>query len=185
MRYEIQEDTLAENPRAGCDHLGTILYTSHRYLLGDRRVHVDEIRQVERGDGNIVLPVYAYVHSGVWLSTSPFTCPWDSGQCGIIYATEEEALKRFAKDEMTPELGKLVEEALKAEVEAFSRYLAGEVLVWIVLDDDGNVIDSCGGYYDREHAEADAKASLGNYLHERGRKSEIEVTCLGEEVGAQ
>ncbi len=184
MEYEIQQDDAAENPRAEFDHLGTILYTSHRYLLGDRKTEVGEIHQVERDGNNIVLPVYAYIHSGVTLSTNSFGCPWDSGQCGIIYATKEDALKWFGKDEMTPELGKLVEETLKKEVEEFSLYLSGGVLAWVVRDSAGDILESVGGYYDRECAEADAKAALEGYLHKRGRKNEIEVTCLGEPEGA-
>lgn len=180
MEYEIRQDEAADNPRTEWDHLGTILYTSHRYLLGDRRVAADEIDQVVHDNDNICLPVYAYIHGGVALSTGPFTCPWDSGQCGVIYTTKAKALEWYDKEELTPELVDKAMHDLKAEVEELNQYFGGEVVEWVMLDDDGSIVDSCGGYYDREHAEADAKASLAIYMNERAKRNEIEVTCLGE-----
>ena len=33
--------------------------------------------------------VYKYEHGGIALSTSPFNCPWDSGQIGYIYMLKD------------------------------------------------------------------------------------------------
>ena len=36
-----------------------------------------------------------------------------------------------------------------------------------IEDEDGNVFDSCGGYYDEEQLINDAKASIDGYLSEK------------------
>lgn len=45
----------------------------------------------------VILPLYYYSHSGESISTTPFSCPFDSGKCGYIYArigqSEEETEK--------------------------------------------------------------------------------------------
>jgi hypothetical protein len=45
--------------------------------------------------GCIVLPVYMYDHSGTALSTTPFSCRWDSGQVGYIYVDYTDIRKVY------------------------------------------------------------------------------------------
>jgi hypothetical protein len=139
------------------DNLGTIVYTSHRYYLGDERVTPDEIAELEAREDVIALPVYAYIHGGVSLSTGPFGCRWDSGQCGIVYV-EHDAVRREYKAE-PDEVRDRVLDVLRAEVDTFSRYLGGEV-VGYVIELDGEPVESCWGYYDVEDAIAQAKAEV-------------------------
>ena len=164
MKYEIVHDDDPLNPRTEYENAGTILYTSSNYQLGDRRVTADEINAIANDDSMLVLPVYAHIHSGILLSTSPFGDPWDSGQCGIIYMTKEAA-KEWPDEEAALA-------TLKSEVETFSIYLAGDVLGWVITNDHGNVVDSCCGYYRREDAEQDARQSLACYQAEQAKKNE-------------
>lgn len=55
-------------------------------------------------DKYIILPLFLYDHSGITISTGPFSCPWDSGQVGWIYAEKK----------------KLIEETGYTEAELFS-----------------------------------------------------------------
>ena len=55
-------------------------------------------------DKYVILPLYLYDHSGITMSTSVFSCPWDSGQVGWIYAEKK----------------KLIEETGYTEAELFS-----------------------------------------------------------------
>lgn len=41
----------------------------------------------------VILPVYLYDHSYLSISTTKFSCQWDSGQVGWIYATKEKFIK--------------------------------------------------------------------------------------------
>ncbi len=37
----------------------------------------------------VILPLYLYDHGGITMRTNPFSCPWDSGQVGWIYAPKK------------------------------------------------------------------------------------------------
>ena len=40
----------------------------------------------------VLLPLYLYDHSGITMSTKPFSCRWDSGHVGWIYCTKERLI---------------------------------------------------------------------------------------------
>ena len=49
-----------------------------------------EFRSIVEALGKyVILPLYLYDHSGITMSTGPFSCPWDSGQVGWIYASKK------------------------------------------------------------------------------------------------
>ena len=70
-----------------------------------------------------VLPLYLYDHSGITMSTYPFSCQWDSGQVG--YA----ALSRWGY-RLSVNKGKFdksnAEDIIRSEVNAYDEYLKGE-----------------------------------------------------------
>jgi hypothetical protein len=145
------------NPRKDFDHLGKILYVSSRYELGDEQKDTDTIQEIAERNDVIALPVYAYIHSGVVLGTSEFSCRWDSGQSGIIYCEVEDAKKEYPNLE-DAEFDKVVRERLKAEVEEFSKYLSGEVYGFVITEPTGIQEHSCWGFYSLDDCIADAKA---------------------------
>jgi hypothetical protein len=110
----------------------------------------------------IILPVYLYDHSGLTLSTSPFSCPWDSGQVGYIYIPMLTARREYPGLD-GDDLRNRAIKTLKAEVEEYSAYLAGEVYGWFIKDDVGETLDSCWGYYGYLHAEQEAKEVLQHW----------------------
>lgn len=148
----IVQDENPQNPRDD-ENLGKILYTSSRYVLGDKQVSSDEIEEITKRDDVIWLPVYAYIHSGVVLSTGAFGDRFDSGQCGIIYCTREAA-KEYSQSEDA------ISELLKMEVDIFSKFLSGEVYGFVLEDEDGIEIDSCYGFYDIEGAVSEASECI-------------------------
>jgi len=42
-------------------------------------------------------PVYAYIHGGITVSLNPFSCHWDSGQLGYIWASDKDFAERQIK----------------------------------------------------------------------------------------
>jgi hypothetical protein len=160
MKIEIVHDIDPINPRKEFDHLGTMLYTSSRYLLGDKCVSASEIEEAVKDPSMITLPVYAYIHSGVVLSTGPFTCPWDSGQCGIIYVSKYKVREDWKVKRISPKLHATILNCLQSEVQEFSDYLAGEVFGYRILDDDGAEVDSCWGFYGHQNAQESAEDAL-------------------------
>lgn len=175
LRIEIHTDDDPQSPREW-DNLGEILYTSSRYVLGDRKVDTDEIESICKNPDMVWLPVYAYIHSGVTVNTTGFSCPWDSGQCGIIYTTKEKVLANWNRQRLTDKLRKRAEDLLKAEIEDYDKYLQGDVYGYKVLRECncphcGNTepeeLDACWGYYDLDYVREEGMSVAEYHLNER------------------
>ena len=136
--------------------LGKIYYVKgSRYRLGTVAADAGRMRKINNdiATGELVgLPVYAYVHSGTQLSTTPFSCPFDSGPTGFIACSREDAKDWFGKD--VPE--ERVLEVLRSEVEEFSKFLQGDVYV-ITIYVDGKEEETIGGFYGFDYAVEEAK----------------------------
>lgn len=94
----------------------------------------------------IILPVYMYDHSGITLNTTGFSCGWDSGEVGYIAVTKREAKKQFKKYEKAIDY-------LNGIVKLIDDYVTGNVFCFSIEDENGNVIDSCGGFYGSDFEE--------------------------------
>jgi hypothetical protein len=169
MKLKIEIDTDPLSPRE-YDNLGTILYTSSRHTLGDRRTSVDEIENIENDPDYVCLPVYAYIHGETRLSTQPFGNRFDSGRCGLIYASKAKVLREFGTNELTPDVIQRARGAMEIEIDMYSRYLSGEVYGYVIEGFNGECVDSCWGFDSREAAEAEGEASRIAHLREYERK---------------
>ncbi len=119
-----------------------------RYTLGSKAVTDTEMdRAFKRvNSGELYgLPVYAYVHGSVALSSKPFSCPWDSGLSGIAVASKGD----FSSEEEA-------HKAIRQFLEEYTSYLNGGACGYIIEDEDGNQIDSCWGYYTQQDCEEQA-----------------------------
>lgn len=159
MKLNIVTDQDPENPRLGFT-FGTIYYSSYRYILGDQQVSKDRIEEIIKDEDMVYLPVYAYIHSGVALNTTGFSCPWDSGMSGIIAVSKDDIRKEFNVKRITKSVMDKVNNLLKCEVDTFSKYLNGEVYGFEVVDESGNIVDSCYGFYSEEDAISQGNDSL-------------------------
>jgi hypothetical protein len=99
-------------------------------------------------DAAVVLPLYLYDHSGITMNTRGFSCPWDSGRVGIIYATRKDVRENYGVKRCTEAVLARARELLEAEVKEYDRYLTGEIYGFRIEDPDGEDVDSCWGYYD-------------------------------------
>jgi hypothetical protein len=145
---EVEQDHDPLNPRKEWDNLGTMVCKHSRYNLGD----TDEI--VDSYEDCIILPLYLYDHSGITISTSPFSCPWDSGQVGIIWV--KKGTEGMSDEELTA--------ALESEVETYDDYLTGNCWGYSIEDSSGEILDSCWGYLgDEEYCISEMKAAGKGY----------------------
>lgn len=167
LRVLIEQDCDPRSP-AEWDNVGEIAYVSNRYTLGTEHVSRDRLDEIAAGIGSgelIGLPVFAYVHSGAIIraaENNPFHCPWDSGQSGFVYCTRERAVQEFGLPEKVAR-----REALRAmvnEVETFSQYLQGDVYGYQIMRGN-DVVDSCWGLYDLDHAVKTAKEAAEALCH--------------------
>ena len=152
-------------PGPGDCMLGKIYYVKgSRYLLGTEAVSKESMQDIQEGiaSGELVgLPVYAYIHSGTQLSTTPFSCPFDSGPAGFIACSHEDITSRFGEHHC-----KSTEEVLgvlRSEVEEFSKFLQGDVYS-ITIYVDGKEEETIGGFYGFDYAVEEAKVMAEGFV---------------------
>jgi len=171
---EIWNDECPLNPRVDYDNIGTMVYKHRNYTLGDEEIEdpidflntllvnpiaeddieysnafMESIQALVEVEANyIILPVYIYEHGGITISTGSFSCQWDSGQCGYIYAHKDkvnEFGQSWIDEYHDGDPIKALTAVLKGEVETFAQYLEGAVYGFTTGD------DSCGGFFGYDH----------------------------------
>jgi len=164
---EIHTDDSPKSPRE-YDNIGVMVCFHKRESPGDNHEYTftdfnswDELQQQIETDHKItcILPLYLMDHSGLSISTSPFGCPWDSGQIGFIYCTAEAAKADFgdwaeSSPDNTEQISERICKRLIAEVKLYDQYLSGDVYGFILrgppcekCGGEGKDIDSCWGFY--------------------------------------
>lgn len=101
----------------------------------------------------VCLPLYLYDHSGITISTSSFSCRWDSGQVGHIFCSTSKILEEYG--DVSPETLEKVSKVLEGEVEVYDQYITGDVYGFRVVKksicDHGHEHeedeDSCWGFF--------------------------------------
>ena len=183
---EIEQDTMAESPREW-DNLGTMVCFHGGYDLGDKHNydHQDylgwdemEADIVRRENVGVILPLYLYDHSGITIATTPFSCPWDSGQIGFIFVSKEKMREEYGYKRVSQDLKKRVAEFLRLEVETYDKYLTGDVYFYRITNTKTDEqIDSCGGYFGEEDCLSEAEGVVHHYISkekENGVQLELE-----------
>jgi hypothetical protein len=177
---EIFPDNEPDNPR-NWDNLGTMICFHGRYDLGEKHGYDhkdysgwDELEKVIVKDNNVgvILPLYLYDHSGITISTTPFSCPWDSGKIGFICVSKEKILEEFGGKIVTKKLKEGVEKILKAEVLTYDQYLRGDIYRYkiskVTTCDQGNEhkeeIDSSWGFYGQDECMEEAERIVQCYM---------------------
>lgn len=188
LTINVAYDSNPGSPRED-DNLGTMLCMHRRYTLGDENA-LDTLREAVRDSsayrpgwedtfdfddggalahlaenrcGFVVLPIYMYDHSGITINTTGFSCPWDSGQLGIIFVSADDIRAEYSVKRISKQLRERVTGYLRAEVATYDQFLRGEVWGWFIEDSEELYIDSCWGYYDLKSVEADVKEAIGNF----------------------
>lgn len=159
----IYYDNDAESPRSW-DNLGTI-YSNHRdynpddhsieeLLNDDGRLDEDELSKYF-----IWLPVYAYIHSGITVSTGhgyPYNDRWDSGLFGIIAVSKERVKKEYGWKIITQKRREQIEKYLDGEIETLDQWYTGDVYGYeTVIPEEcelnlPQIDDSCWGFFGDE-----------------------------------
>jgi hypothetical protein len=164
---KILPDDSPLNPRDD-DNIGTMICFHPRYTLGDKHdfKHGDYSTEDELleaiaekyGKNPVLLPLYLYDHSCITISTSPVSCPWDSGKIGYIVCSREKAIKEYGKKIFTPKIKRLIIANLLAEVKTYDLYLTGGFVGYTITDKSGELTDSCWGFDDADYALSQAKS---------------------------
>lgn len=139
------------NPRMEWDNLCTMICFHRRYNLGDKHNHTPEtIADMLEWNKKTIFyrPLYLYDHSGITISTAPFSCRWDSGQVGWIYVERDKFLKEFGFKKMTKKAKERLEELFVGETKVYDDYLTGNVYGFVVEEPESETcVDSCWGFF--------------------------------------
>lgn len=171
LTVRIERDDHSESPRVDRDNLGTLVIWHPRYRLGDAGPHEcpenpgDFVAWATR-ENAVWLPVYLYDHSGLAVSTTPFSCPWDSAQVGFIYATVDHMRATYCVKRVTEARRFDAANDLKAQVEELNQFLTGDIWGYVIEDADGEHVESCWGLYGIDYAKEEAARALRDHLEE-------------------
>ena len=160
------QDYEIENPREGLEYNRVKLYGAYgRETIGDEYTTPDRLagilstllgvdddyslrELVELADASnrlFVAPFYMLVHSGWTVSTHPFGDVWDSGVAGYGVVCRDDIKDIVFKD--AEEFKTWAQKCFEQEIEVYDDYLTGNCWSYAIEDEDGLVIDSCGGFY--------------------------------------
>jgi hypothetical protein len=173
------------------DNLGKMICWHSRYTLGDVKLlenyseskecrlsnltencngwdEVEEVLTKEFG-AVVILPLFLYDHSGISMRTYSHGqhAGWDGGYVGFIYATKADILKEFNVKRITKAIKTKVEKILTSEVETYSQYLEGDVYFFNIADADGEIVESCGGFYGMEAVKEEVNSQIDYLVKER------------------
>ena len=179
-KLEIFDDLNPCSPRE-FDNLGTMVCFHRRYNLGDETEHKssdfsswEELENYLYKEENalIAVPVFMYDHSGLWINTTGFSCPWDSGQIGYIYISKEKVRREYSCKRISKKLKKMIREMLCSEVDLYNDYLSGNVYGFTLTDkENAEEIDSSCGFYGTDYIEN----GIFDYVSSYFTKTELEA----------
>jgi len=146
---EIYQDEADFSPREW-ENICVMHLGHRRYAFGDKNYSsFEEIQAVEReakAKGDICIPMYMYDHSGIALSLSnasyPFNDRWDAGRCGFMQVQKSEIMANWGKKNWTKKLREKALEVAEGEIKEMNSYLCGEIYRYDI--DNGE--ESCGGF---------------------------------------
>lgn len=147
----ILQDECSENPRDWGTNLTEMVCFHNRYNLGDHHElrHEDfnsweevEAHLLDTEDIIAIKPLYLYDHSGLSISTSPFSCRWDSGQIGFIFVARHTIVDHFGEIDNMEEVA---ENVINEELELYKAYVSGDVFCAQLIE-DGEEVDFTGGF---------------------------------------
>ena len=179
-KLEIFDDLNPCSPRE-FDNLGTMVCFHRRYNLGDetelKSSDFSSWEELESylyktEDALTAIPVFMYDHSGLWINTTGFSCPWDSAQVGYIYISKEKVRREYSCKRISKKLKKIISEMLCSEVDLYNDYLSGNVYGFTLTDkENAEEIDSSYGFYGTDYIEN----GIFDYVSSYFTKAELEA----------
>ena len=171
-----EQDNMPINPRENDCNYCTICYIRNRYLgsskydndmdftdSNDLNDYLTELK--DRGTEFVSVPLYAYVHSGITISTGSFGNPWDSGCFGVAICTKEQVGDVYGYDIDWQQHAK---DIIEGEIETYDKFLTGETYVYSTYfyckeTKKWTLEDISGGFYSDDEDEMFSSYFGDNY----------------------
>lgn len=180
-----EQDNMPLNPRENDCNYCTICYVRNRYLGSSKYdndrdfADSDDLNDYlaglkDCGTEFVSVPLYAYVHSGITISTGSFGNPWDSGCFGVAICTKEQVINAFGND---IDWQRHAKDIIEGEIETYDKFLTGGTYIYSTYlyhkeTKSWTLEDTCGGFYSN-----DEDAMLSSYFNKNYRiinESEVE-----------
>jgi hypothetical protein len=164
---EVWQDQDEDNNPRDWDNLGTMVCWHRRYKLGDPYAYATPTDFLAEHSDDLMLPLYLYDHSGLSLRTSDYffravdACGWDWGKVGYIHVSKDTIRHEYGVKRITATVRDRALNVLEAEVRTYDQYLQGDVWGFTLKDAEGEVIDSCGGFFGSDPRENGMADMLG------------------------
>ena len=158
--------------RNGCTKADAVRDTLNEWY-GEYHEYPESLRELI-ADHCIIVPVYAYVHSGVALSTGSFSCPWDSACIGIIWCTLDRAREEYGDGAQAYDRAR---KYMVGEIETLDTYYRGSVYGFTI--DDGDTYDSCWGFLGATIDECGVLDHIDRSMHDAARQA---FDNIGEDI---
>ncbi len=178
IKIKYDEDPI--DPRSN-DNIGKMVCFHGRYNVGDKHGYRDEdfngwnelrAQLIKDYRNDIILPIYMYDHSGITVSTTPFSCRWDSGQVGFIIVDRKMLLACRGVKRITKKEKETLFEVLKSEVKEYDWYITGDAYGYCIEDEDEEEIEACWGYLgDPNYALDEARSVVDYIVNKQGNES--------------
>ena len=171
-----EQDKYPTSPRENDCNYCTICYIRNRYLgsskydddmdftdSNDLNDYLTELK--DRGTEFVSVPLYAYVHSGITISTGSFGNPWDSGCFGVAICTKEQVGDVYGYD---IDWQQHAEDIIESEIETYNKFLTGEMYVYFTYfyckeTKKWTLEDISGGFYSNDEDEMFSSYFSNNY----------------------
>lgn len=150
------------NPREEFDHICTLVCWHRRYRLGDAHDWHDPqaFLRAMKTRPHLKLPLYLYDHSGITMATTPFSCPWDSGQVGWVVLERKDFHHLGDPSDLESTVEDRAMAAMRGEVTEYDQFISGDVW-WVRVEDaESDILDSGSGFYGLDHAIAEGRSML-------------------------
>jgi len=161
-RYNMGDEQMNSDP---LEWIAEMLDTDVEIFCSDNNIEYEYNSTLKKAlaeafmERYVALPIFLYDHSGQTVSTSPFSCSWDSGQVGWIYTTDER-IKELGLDTDTEKYNKeWLLDNLRHEIKLYDQYLQGDIWMYELVEEktcehcnntEEEHIDSCVGFFGTE-----------------------------------
>lgn len=169
-KLQLIQDDHADSPRTW-DNLCKMIFIGKYSHLGDKHDFNGTYNSFEEHQKAIekeldvayIAPVYAYSHSGMTISLTPFNDRWDSGVLGWVVITKKDLRENYSVKRLTKAIIEKGISHAESEIEILDQYIRGDVYGFKVIK-----VEKCNKGCEHEEEEDSCWGFYGDDINENG-----------------
>ena len=84
---------------------------------------------------------------------------------GLIFVSYAKVFKEYGWKRMSRQRKEQIEKYLQGEIDTYNQWATGDVWWFCIEDEDGEHLESCGGFFGREYCEQEAQEVAEGLVH--------------------